>query len=73
MFGKISVKGEEIHPLHRWLTAKETDPAFAGDMVRNFAKFLVDCERKVAARLPSAVRPDSPEAVAEVEKALGQI
>jgi glutathione peroxidase len=72
MFGKISVKGEEIHPLYRWLTAKETDPAFAGDIQWNFTKFLVDREGKVIARFPSAVTPDSPELKAAVEKALGK-
>jgi glutathione peroxidase len=72
MFGKISVKGEDIHPLYRWLTAKETDPAFAGDIEWNFTKFLVDREGKVIARFPSAVKPDSPEVTAAVEKALGK-
>ena len=72
MFGKISVKGEEIHPLYRWLTAKETNPAFAGDIQWNFTKFLVDREGKVIARFPSAVKPDSPELTAAVEKALGK-
>lgn len=72
MFGKISVKGEDIHPLYRWLTAKETDPAFAGDIQWNFTKFLVDREGKVVARFPSAVTPDSPELTAAVEKALGR-
>jgi glutathione peroxidase len=72
MFGKISVKGEDIHPLYRWLTAKETDPAFAGDIQWNFTKFLVDREGKVVARFASAVTPDSLDLTAAVEKALGR-
>jgi glutathione peroxidase len=71
VFAKISVKGAEIHPLYRWLTAKETDPAFAGDIEWNFTKFLVDREGKVIGRFPSAVTPDSPELTAAVDKALG--
>jgi glutathione peroxidase len=72
MFGKISVKGEDIHPLYRWLTAKETNPGFAGDIQWNFTKFLVGREGKVIARFPSSVAPDSPELTAAVEKALGK-
>jgi glutathione peroxidase len=70
MFGKISVKGADIHPLYRWLTASETDPGFSGDIQWNFTKFLVDREGKVIARFPSATRPDSPELKAAVENAL---
>jgi glutathione peroxidase len=71
MFGKISVKGDDIHPLYRWLTSKDTDPAFAGDIQWNFTKFLVDREGKVVARFASGVTPDSPQLTAAVEKTLG--
>src|SRR5690242_17408196 len=35
LFSKIVVKGEGIHPLYRYLTSKETDPKFAGDISWN--------------------------------------
>ncbi len=38
LFSKISVKGDDQHPLYRYLTT-ETD--FKGDIGWNFAKFLV--------------------------------
>lgn len=72
MFGKISVKGDDIHPLYRWLTAKETNPEFAGDIQWNFTKFLVDRQGKVIARFASSVKPDGPELTAAVEKALAK-
>src|SRR5438876_677753 len=31
IFSKISVKGEDIHPLYKLLTNKDTDPEFGGD------------------------------------------
>src|SRR5256885_7809026 len=47
MFAKISVKGEDQDPLYKFLTSKETDPDFAGDITWNFNKFLVDRSGKV--------------------------
>jgi len=32
LFSKISVKGDDIHPLYQYLTGKETNPDFAGDI-----------------------------------------
>jgi glutathione peroxidase len=55
MFSKISVKGEDEHPLYKYLTA---DPKFKGDIEWNFAKFLVDKHGNVAARFKPKVQPD---------------
>ncbi|MBP7829903.1 MAG: glutathione peroxidase [Kiritimatiellae bacterium] len=71
MFSKISVKGNDIHPLYRFLTSKETNPEFAGPISWNFNKFLVDRDGRVVARFGSREAPDSPEVMAAVEKALG--
>src|SRR5512144_1344263 len=46
MFSKIVVKGEGIHPLYKFLTEKESDPAFAGEIKWNFTKFLVGRDGK---------------------------
>ncbi len=42
MFAKISVKGEDQHPFYNFLTAKETNPKFSGDISWNFNKFLIN-------------------------------
>jgi glutathione peroxidase len=47
MFSKISVKGEEQHPLYNFLTHKSLNGAVDTDMQWNFQKFLVDKEGKV--------------------------
>ncbi|MDZ7335717.1 MAG: glutathione peroxidase [candidate division KSB1 bacterium] len=72
MFSKISVKGKDIAPLYQFLTSKETNPEFAGDISWNFNKFLVDRWGKIVARFGSRSRPESDELVQAIESALGQ-
>jgi glutathione peroxidase len=71
MFEKIVVKGERIHPLYKFLTEKESDPAFPGEIKWNFTKFLVDRDGKLAARFEPRTVPSAKEVIDAVEKALG--
>jgi glutathione peroxidase len=70
MYAKISVKGEDKHPLYQFLTDKQANPATGGEIKWNFTKFLVGKDGKVIARFESAVTPESPEVAAAIEKAL---
>jgi len=70
MFAKISVKGEDQHPLYTYLTSKETDPAFAGDISWNFNKFLIDRDGKILARFSSKDTPESETVTKAIEAAL---
>ena len=70
MFAKISVKGEDQDPLYKFLTSKETNPDFGGDITWNFNKFLVDRSGKVVARFTSKDKPDSEAVTAAIEKYL---
>ena len=72
MFSKISVKGDDQHPLYAYLTNKETDEAFGGDITWNFNKFLIDRDGKVVARFDSKDKPDDAKVTAEIEKYLAQ-
>ena len=72
MFAKISVKGDDIDPLYKFLTAKETNPDFAGDITWNFNKFLVDRDGKVVARFTSKDKPDSDAVTAAIDKYLAE-
>lgn len=72
MFAKISVKGDDIDPLYKYLTAKETNPDFAGDITWNFNKFLIDRKGKVVARFTSKDKPDGEAVTAAVEKYLAE-
>ena len=70
IFSKISVKGDDIHPLYKYLTSKETDPEFGGDIKWNFSKFLVDKTGKIIARFEPKVTPESDPVIQAIEKAL---
>lgn len=70
MFSKIVVKGEEIHPLYKFLTEKKTNEKFAGDIEWNFAKFLVGRNGEVLGRFNSRTKPDAGEVVKAIEAAL---
>jgi len=70
MFAKISVRGKNIHPLYKFLVAKETNPRFAGKIAWNFTKFLVDPKGEVIARFEPRTVPDDPVVIAAIEKVL---
>jgi glutathione peroxidase len=70
MMSKIVVKGEGIHPLYAYLTDKNKTGEFGGEITCNFAKFIVDRNGNLIARLNPKTQPDSPKVVAEIEKAL---
>ena len=55
---KVSVKGNDITDLFKWLTT-ETNPDFTGDINWNFEKFLLDENGKLIHRFRSKVKPDS--------------
>src|ERR1700722_12479031 len=71
MMAKVSVLGDDQTPLYSFLTGKDTDPQYAGDIKWNFTKFLFDRNGKPVARFEPAVTPDSPEVAAAIESALG--
>jgi glutathione peroxidase len=70
MFAKISVKGPDQDPLYAYLTNKEINPEFGGDITWNFNKFLIDKKGKIVARFTSKQKPDGPEVIAAIEKYL---
>lgn len=72
VFAKISVKGDDIHPLYQFLTSPQTDPQFAGDITWNFNKFLISRNGDVIARYESAVEPSDSWLVADIEAALAR-
>ncbi len=70
LFSKISVAGEDIHPLYRFLTDEKTNPGFGGAIQWNFTKFLLDRKGQVVARFEPKVKPDSEEMTRAIENAL---
>jgi len=70
MMSKISVKGDDKHPLYKFLTEGKAGEEFAGDIEWNFAKFLVDRNGNVMARFSSKTKPEDPQVGETIEKAL---
>jgi glutathione peroxidase len=70
MFSKISVKGEDMAPLYRYLTQQKTAPKPAGDVSWNFEKFLIGRDGQVVARFTPKTKPDNPQLVSAVKTAL---
>lgn len=72
MFSKVVVKGEGQCPLYQFLTSKETNPKFAGEIKWNFEKFLVNKNGEIINRFDPPVKPDAPEVVSAIEAELGK-
>jgi glutathione peroxidase len=72
MLSKVVVKGQGITPLYQYLTSKQTDPKFAGDIKWNFTKFLIGRDGEVVARFEPKVKPDTPEVVKAIEAELAK-
>jgi len=72
MFSKVVVKGEGQCPLYKFLTSKETDPKFAGEITWNFEKFLIGRDGDVVARFAPKVKPDAEEVIKAIETELAK-
>ena len=64
MMAKISVKGDDKHPLFVQLTERSSIP---GEIKWNFSKFLLDRTGKLAARFPSETEPSDPQLTSKIE------
>jgi len=73
VYAKVSVRGDDIHPLYRFLTSDQDNPQFSGDIPWNFTKFLINRDGQVVGRYDPAVEPSDPRLVADIERALGDV
>ena len=72
MFSKVVVKGEGQCDLYKFLTAKETNPKFAGDISWNFEKFLLNRKGEVVARFKPQVSPTDEKVIKAIEDELAK-
>ena len=68
MMAKISVKGDDMHPLYRWLTSKNANGVLDSEVSWNFQKYLIDENGNLVGFLKPAVKPLSDEVVHWVTK-----
>ena len=67
IFSKISVKGDDQHPLYRYLTE---DSPFPGSVKWNFQKYLIDRNGNVVGKFSPGTEPTEKEVIDEIEKFL---
>ena len=68
MMAKISVKGDDMNPLYKWLTQKALNGVLDSEVGWNFQKYLIDENGKLVGYFKSSVKPLSDEVVMWVTK-----
>lgn len=63
MMEKISVKGDDIHPLYQWLTQKNLNGVEESTVQWNFQKYLIDEKGNLVKVIPPRTLPNDPEIV----------
>lgn len=69
MFAKISVRGEDAHPMYKQIAAQAKP--IGGDPQWNFTKYLVDKNGNVVARFDPKVKPDDATMNRRIDELLG--
>jgi glutathione peroxidase len=64
MMEKISVKGDDMAPLYRWLTSKDKNGVMDSEVKWNFQKYLVDEKGKLVDVIYSREKPNSDKVLA---------
>lgn len=57
LMSKISVKGDDMSPVYKWLTSKEQNGVLDAKVKWNFHKFLIDEEGRMVADYGSGTKP----------------
>lgn len=68
MMERISVKGDDMHPLYQWLTQKSKNGVLDSEVAWNFQKYLIDESGNLVQMIEPKVKPDDPKIVAWVTK-----
>lgn len=64
MMAKISVKGDDMAPIYKWLTSKEKNGVMDSEVKWNFQKYLIDENGKLADVIYSKDKPTSDKVIA---------
>lgn len=67
MMAKISVKGNDIHPLYQWLTQKSMNGVMDSEVKWNFQKYLIDENGKLVDMIPPKEKPNSEKVIKWIE------
>lgn len=67
MMSKISVKGDDMHPLYQWLTTKEKNGKEDSEVQWNFQKYLINEEGELVEVVKPREKPYSKSIIAFIE------
>ncbi len=67
MMSKISVKGDDMNPLYKWLTSKSENGVMDSDVAWNFQKYLIDEKGRLVEMVPPKVKPDDDKIVSWIK------
>jgi len=70
IFSKVSVMGEDMHPIYRFLTQKSENGRFDAPVEWNFQKFLIDREGNLVNSYKPKAKPLSKDITQEIERLL---
>lgn len=63
MMSKISVKGDDQHPLYKWLTSKSENGLEDSKVSWNFQKYMINEEGQLVGHLNPRIKPDDEDLV----------
>jgi glutathione peroxidase len=64
MMEKISVRGDDMHPLYKWLTSKDKNGVMDSEVKWNFQKYLIDENGKLVDVVMTREKPGSDKVIA---------
>jgi glutathione peroxidase len=67
MMSKISVKGDDMHELYKWLTSESENGVMDSEVGWNFQKYLIDENGNLVDIMPPRTKPDDPKIIAWIE------
>jgi len=68
MMSKISVKGDDIDPLYKWLTSKSENGVMDSEIKWNFQKYLIDENGHLVDVIDPRVKPDDEKILSWIKK-----
>jgi glutathione peroxidase len=68
MMSKISVKGDDMHPLYKWLTQASENGVEDSRVAWNFQKYMIDEQGALVGSVPPRKKPGCDEIIAWLEK-----
>jgi len=64
---KISVKGNDMHPIYKFLTKESKNGTISSSVSWNFQKYLINSDGRLAKVVSPRTQPDDPSIISWLE------